>query len=191
MVRPYAVLKLDKRILDVIAYAGHVVQSMSSASLFLSPNPPLAAVQADIDALTRAQSRVLSRTRGATQTRDAALAAVRLESPAPSLVRPDAGEQPGRHSGRGAHRQRRLLRQEAGGPPQMARRGCCRSSVGEHSAHGSLRGETRRVFMAIRSPRRAVDAASGDGAGQYAARRAHSGERVPLSSESAYPDNDW
>ena len=78
MVRPYAVLKLDKRINDVIAFARHVVQSMTDNPDFPTPTPSLATVQADIDTLTRAQSTVLSRAHGAATTRDASLATVRL-----------------------------------------------------------------------------------------------------------------
>jgi hypothetical protein len=79
MVRPYAVLKLDKRIHDVIAFARHVVQSMTDNPDFATPTPPLSGVQADIDAVTRAQSTVLSRSHGAAKTRDACLATVRLD----------------------------------------------------------------------------------------------------------------
>jgi hypothetical protein len=79
MIRPYAVLKLDKRINNVIAFAGHVVQSMTDNSYFPTPTPPLASVQADIDALAHAQSTVLSRTHGAATTRDGILATVRLD----------------------------------------------------------------------------------------------------------------
>jgi len=79
MVRPYAVLKLDKRIHNVIAFAGHVVQSMTNNPDFPSPAPPLASVQADIDALSRAQSTVRSRLHGAAKTRDSYLATVRLD----------------------------------------------------------------------------------------------------------------
>jgi hypothetical protein len=79
MVRPYAVLKLHKRIHDVIAFARHVVQSMTDNPAFPAPTPPLASVQADIDAVTRAQSTVLSRTHGAAKTRDACLETFRLD----------------------------------------------------------------------------------------------------------------
>jgi hypothetical protein len=79
MVRPHAVLKLDKRILHVIAFAGHVVQSMTDNPNFPTPTPPLADVQADIDALTIAQSTVLSRTYGVAKIRDGYLATVRLD----------------------------------------------------------------------------------------------------------------
>jgi hypothetical protein len=79
MVRPYAVLKLDKRIHNVIAFAGHVVQSMTDNPDFPSPTPTLASVQVDIDALARAQSTVRSRTFGSAKARDASLAAVRVD----------------------------------------------------------------------------------------------------------------
>ena len=77
MSRPYAVLKLSKRNNEVIAFARHVVQSMTDNPDFLAPTPPLASVEADIDALGRAQSNVLTRTRGTPEARDACLVAVR------------------------------------------------------------------------------------------------------------------
>ncbi len=79
MNRPHVVLKLHKRIHDVIAFAGHVVQSMTDNPYFPAPTPPLATVQADIDALARAQSTVLSRAHGAASARDSHLATVRRD----------------------------------------------------------------------------------------------------------------
>jgi hypothetical protein len=52
---------------------------MTDNPTFASPTPPLATVQADIDALSHAQSVVLSRTHGAARTRDTYLATVRLD----------------------------------------------------------------------------------------------------------------
>ena len=78
MAAPRAVLKLDKRIHTVIAFARHVVESMTDNPDFPTPIPPLASVLADIDALSRAQSTVLWRTYGAAKTRDGCLAIVRL-----------------------------------------------------------------------------------------------------------------
>src|SRR5580698_7192506 len=77
--RPQVVLKLHKRIHDIIDFAGHVVQSMTDNPDFPSPTPPLAAVQADVDALSRAQVTVLSRSRGSASARDACLATVRFD----------------------------------------------------------------------------------------------------------------
>jgi hypothetical protein len=79
MVRPHVVLKLHKRIHDVLAFAGHVVQSMTDNPHFPSPTPSLATVQADIDALARAQATVLSRIHGAASARDVHLESVRID----------------------------------------------------------------------------------------------------------------
>lgn len=76
MDRPYAVLKLDKRALHVIAFAQHVVQSLTNNPAFPSPSPPLPSVQADIDALAASQALVLSRAHGAAKARDGHLASV-------------------------------------------------------------------------------------------------------------------
>jgi hypothetical protein len=79
MAAPRPVLKLHKRTNDIIAFANHVVQFMTDNPNFTAPDPPLATLQSDIDALSRAQSAVLSRTRGTPSTRDACLANVRLD----------------------------------------------------------------------------------------------------------------
>jgi hypothetical protein len=79
MLRPYAVQKLHKRIHDVITFARHVVQSMTGNPDFPAPTPPLASVEAHIDALADAQSNVLSRSHGAAARRDACLMTVRFD----------------------------------------------------------------------------------------------------------------
>jgi hypothetical protein len=78
MVSAVAVLKLAKRINNVVAFAQHVVLSMTDNPDFPEPTPPLSVVQSDIDSLARAQAAVLSRTSGSTSARDARLALLRL-----------------------------------------------------------------------------------------------------------------
>ena len=78
MVAPVAVLKLAKRINDVVAFAQHVVLSMHGNPDLPEPTLPLSTLQSDIDSLARGQAAVLSRTRGSTSARDACLARVRL-----------------------------------------------------------------------------------------------------------------
>jgi hypothetical protein len=76
MVAPVVVLKLAKRINDVIAFAQHVVLSMNGNPDLPEPTLPLSTLQSDIDALALAQAAVLSRTRGSASARDACLARV-------------------------------------------------------------------------------------------------------------------
>jgi len=76
MVAPVVVLKLAKRINDVIAFAQHVVLSMNANADLPEPTLPLSTLQSDIDALALAQAAVLSRTRGSASARDACLARV-------------------------------------------------------------------------------------------------------------------
>jgi hypothetical protein len=78
MVAHVAVLKLAKRINDVVTFAQHVVLSMQGNPDLPAPTLPLSMVQSDIDALSRAQAAVLSRARGSTAARDACLARVCL-----------------------------------------------------------------------------------------------------------------
>jgi hypothetical protein len=76
MVAPVVVLKLAKRINDVIAFAQHVVLSMNGNPDLPEPTLPLPTLQSDIDALALAQAAVLSRARGSASARDACLARV-------------------------------------------------------------------------------------------------------------------
>jgi hypothetical protein len=79
MVAPVAVLKLAKRINDVVAFAQHVVLSMEGNPDLPEPTLPLSTLQSDIDSLARAQAAVLSRTQGSTSARDACLDRVRWD----------------------------------------------------------------------------------------------------------------
>jgi hypothetical protein len=73
---PIATLNLSKRVKDVITFAKSVATAMTNNPNFPSPNPTLAILEADIAALDAAEAAVLSRTKGATQTRDVKLATV-------------------------------------------------------------------------------------------------------------------
>jgi hypothetical protein len=76
---PMAALKLSRRVKDVIAFAKSVATAMTNNPSFPAPNPPLATFEADIAALDVAEAGVLSRTKGAKQTRDVKLAAVHAD----------------------------------------------------------------------------------------------------------------
>jgi hypothetical protein len=78
MVAHVAVLKLAKRINNVVTFAQHVVLSMTDNPDLSQPSPPLSVLQSDVVSLSLAQAAVLSRVRGATATRDASLAHLRL-----------------------------------------------------------------------------------------------------------------
>jgi len=79
MVAPVVVLKLAKRINDVVTFAQHVALSMNDNPDLPGPPLPLPTLQSDIDSLARAQAAVLSRARGSTSARDACLARVVLD----------------------------------------------------------------------------------------------------------------
>jgi hypothetical protein len=79
MVAPVAVLKLAKRINDVVTFAQHVVLSMNGNPDLPEPPLSLSTLQSDIDALAHAQAAVLSRARGSASARDACLARVVLD----------------------------------------------------------------------------------------------------------------
>jgi hypothetical protein len=77
MGRFIAVLKLSKKVKNVIAFAQSVATAMTDNSSFPTPNPPLSTLNADIAALVTAEAAVLARTKGAAETRDAKLAIVK------------------------------------------------------------------------------------------------------------------
>jgi hypothetical protein len=67
-------INLPKPAGKVLALARLIIERMEGNPLFPTPNPPLATVQADIDALATAEAFVLTRTKGAREARDAKLA---------------------------------------------------------------------------------------------------------------------
>jgi hypothetical protein len=73
---PIAVLKLPKKVKNVITYGQSVVAAMTDNASFPSPIPPLATFESDVSALNTAETAVLSRVKGAVETRDAKLAIV-------------------------------------------------------------------------------------------------------------------
>lgn len=79
LVHPIATLRLPRRVKDIIAFAKSVATAMTNNPSFPSPNPPLATFEADIAALDTAEAGVLARTKGAAQTRNVKLAAVRAD----------------------------------------------------------------------------------------------------------------
>ena len=74
-----AVLKMPKSVKKLMPFAQSVVTALSDNASFPSPTPALATVSADIAALETAESAVLSRTRGAVETRNLKLATVRTD----------------------------------------------------------------------------------------------------------------
>jgi hypothetical protein len=74
-----AVLKLSSKIKNIIAFAQNVATALTENASFPSPNPSLATFQADIAALVAAEAAVLSRTKGAVETRNAKLAVVKTD----------------------------------------------------------------------------------------------------------------
>jgi hypothetical protein len=77
--RAIVALKLPTRIKNVITFAQSVATAMNNNASFPTPNPPLATLLADIQALSTAEAAVLSRTKGAVETRNAKLAVVRAD----------------------------------------------------------------------------------------------------------------
>ena len=73
------VLKLSTRVKNVITFAQNVVTALTNNPHFPNPTPPLATFQADVAALTTAEAAVLSRMKGAVETRNAKLATVRVD----------------------------------------------------------------------------------------------------------------
>ncbi len=75
--RPHAVLKLSRRVKNVISFAQAVEAALATnVATFPSPTPPLATFQADVAALVSAETAVQARAKGAVETRDAKLSAV-------------------------------------------------------------------------------------------------------------------
>jgi len=79
MGRSIAVLKLSPRIKNVITFAQSLSTAMTGNASFPSPNPTLATFQANITALTNAETAVLARTKGAVQDRNAKLATLKTD----------------------------------------------------------------------------------------------------------------
>ena len=76
MARSLVVLKLSPRVKNVISFAQNVASALNGNPHFPSPTPSLATFQADVAALSAAEAAVLSRTKGAVETRNAKLAVV-------------------------------------------------------------------------------------------------------------------
>jgi hypothetical protein len=76
---PQAVLKLSPRVKNIITFAQSVATAMTNNASFPTPNPPLATFEADIAALNTAETAVLSRVKGAVETRNAKLAIVKAD----------------------------------------------------------------------------------------------------------------
>ena len=79
MAAPLAVLKLSPRVKNVIVTSQNIATAMTNNPAFPSPNPPIATLQTDISALNVAETAVLSRTKGAVETRNAKLVVVRSD----------------------------------------------------------------------------------------------------------------
>ena len=79
MARSVVVLKLSPRMKNVIGFAQNVASALLNNPHFPAPNPTLATFQADVAALNQAESAVLSRTKGAVETRNARLEIVRAD----------------------------------------------------------------------------------------------------------------
>jgi hypothetical protein len=77
--RPIVALKLPNKVKSVISFAENVANAMNNNASFPSPNPPIATFLADIAALNTAETAVLSRTKGAVETRNAKLAVVHAD----------------------------------------------------------------------------------------------------------------
>ena len=72
-------MNLPKPANKVLTLARSIVARMSANPLFLTPNPPLAVLVADVDALSVAEANLLTRTKGRREARDARLAALRRD----------------------------------------------------------------------------------------------------------------
>jgi hypothetical protein len=79
MAVPIAVLKLSKRVKNVITFAQNVATAMTNNPAFPTPNPPLVTFQTDVAALNTAETAALSRAKGAVETRNAQLVVVRSD----------------------------------------------------------------------------------------------------------------
>jgi hypothetical protein len=74
--RAIAVLKMSKRINNVVAFAQAVATAMNKNPLFPTPTPTMTTYEADLAALVAAESVAVTRAKGAAETRNAKLAAV-------------------------------------------------------------------------------------------------------------------
>jgi hypothetical protein len=72
-----AVLRMPRQVKQVGAFGTAIVNSVNGNPFFPSPTPPIATIQADIAALVAAEAAVLSRTKGAAETRNAKLVIVK------------------------------------------------------------------------------------------------------------------
>ncbi len=72
-------MNLPKPANKVLALARSTVERMQGNPFFPAPNPPLATLVADIDALDAAEAYVLTRTQGAREARTAKLAVLRRD----------------------------------------------------------------------------------------------------------------
>jgi hypothetical protein len=79
MARSIAVLKLSPRVKNIITFAQNVASALTNNPHLPSPTPSLATFQADVAALNTAETAVLSRSKGAVETRNAKLAVVRTD----------------------------------------------------------------------------------------------------------------
>jgi len=79
MAQSLAVLKLSPRVKNVISFAQNVASALTNNAHFPAPTPTIATFQADVAALSTAEAAVLSRTKGAVETRNAKLAVVRTD----------------------------------------------------------------------------------------------------------------
>jgi hypothetical protein len=77
--RSVVALKLPNKVKSIISVAQNIATSITSNPSFTTPNPPIATLLADIQALSTAEAAVLSRTKGAVETRNAKLAVVRTD----------------------------------------------------------------------------------------------------------------
>ena len=72
-------MNLPKPATKLLALARSTVGRMQASPLFPAPSPPLSTLLAHIDALTAAETNVLTRTKGAREARDAKLAVLRQD----------------------------------------------------------------------------------------------------------------
>jgi hypothetical protein len=77
--RPTVVLKLPVKIKNFITFAQSVATAMTNNAEFPLPPIPIATLLADVTALNTAETAVLSRTKGAVETRNAKLATVKSD----------------------------------------------------------------------------------------------------------------
>jgi hypothetical protein len=72
-----AVLKLPKSTKEVSGFTSNILTCMTNNANFPTPNPPLATVEADLTAFSAAESAVLTRVKGAAETRNVKLATLK------------------------------------------------------------------------------------------------------------------